>query len=986
LSIDDLGERFELSAHVRSPADPERICAYMHTALEQLVESLEQAPTTPTRSLEVLPASERHQLLVEWNGAEIEYPQERCIHDLFEAQARKTPEAVALVYEDRSLTYGALNARANRLAHHLRTLGVGPEARVAIRLERSLELVVAMLATLKAGGAYVPLDQNAPAPRQAFMLEDCRAEIALTSKDPEAAAGAEVTYLNLDTLPLAEESPYNLEIPQDSRTAAYVIYTSGSTGQPKGVIISHRNIGRLVLNNWYASFEADDRVAFTSNPAFDASTMEVWAPLLHGGCLVVVPEAALFDSNALVELLRQEEVSILHLVAGLLSAYADSLASIFPRLRYLLTGGDAADVRAMARILNGSRPQRLIHCYGPSESTTFATTHEVKEISPAAKSVPIGRPIANTQIYLLSNYERPAPIGVAGEIYIGGAGTAHGYLNHADLTAERFLPDPFGLGPGGRLYNTGDLGRWLPDGVIEFLGRKDFQVKIRGFRVELGEIEAQLASHPGVREVVALAREDEDGGKRLVAYYTGEEVGAKSLRAHLSSTLPEYMVPSAYIHLESLPLTPNGKLDRRALPAPYVGGTEERDAYLAPRTPVEEIVVGIFEKVLKLDRVGRRGNFFELGGHSLLATQVISRIRKTFGVEIGVRSVFENPTAEGLSGRIEEAMKAGETAPAPPLVRIEREGAIGRRFPLSFAQQRLWFIDRLNPGSAVYNLPCAARLNGACNLDALERVINEMVRRHEILRTRFEVDEVEPAQVIDEWEPRRLEVVDLTSLNPEEREEELSRRVREEAETGFDLSRGPLLRVKVLKLAEDDLVVFYTMSHIVSDAWSMDILIREVGTLYRAYSMGGAGEPSPLPELPIQYADFAVWQRAWLKGEVLEEKIEYWRRQLAGIEDLELPTDRPRPATRTFRGGIRHFVVDGELTRRLRVLSQREGVTLFMTMLGVLDILMSRYSGQQDLVIGTDIANRNRAEIEGLIGFFVNQLALRVEVRTGQNF
>jgi amino acid adenylation domain-containing protein len=558
------------------------------------------------------------------------------------------------------------------------------------------------------------------------------------------------------------------------------------------------------------------------------------------------------------------------------------------------------------------------------------------------------------------------------------------------MTAERFAPDWFGLECGARLYRSGDVVRYRGAGAVEYVGRVDEQVKLRGYRIELGEVEAALRRCAGVHEAAVALRSDGAGKEWLVGYVTTNRMSkapsGRELREYLRGQLPEYMIPSVFVFLDDLPLMTNGKLDRRALPAPDVRAAEDIGGYLGPRTPVEEIVVGIFENLLKLNRVGRKDNFFELGGHSLLATQVISRVRNSFGLEIGVGGIFMNPTAEGLSRRIEVAMRAGEKVEAPPLVRVEREGRRGGSFPLSFAQQRLWFIDQLYPASPLYINQGIAMIEGELNLEAFERMINEIVRRHETLRTRFEIHEGEPAQVILEWEFRRLDVVDLTSLGPEERREEVSRITREESGTGFDLGRGPLLRVKVLKLTQDEYVVLYTMHHIVSDAWSMEILIREVNELYRTYSIGSVGEAPTLPELPIQYADFAVWQRAWLQGEALEEKLEYWRRQLAGIEDLALPTDRPRPAMRSYRGGIRHFVVERELTRKLRKLSQREEVTLFMVMLAGFDVLMSRYSGQNDVVVGTDTANRNRAEIEGLIGFFINQLVLRVEVRTEESF
>ena len=979
LNIDDVGEGLLLNAQAQWPVEPGRINRYMQTALERLVEALEEEPLKAVCDLDVMPCEERERLLEEWNATDAEYPKNKCIHTLFEEQVVETPDAVAVTHDERQLSYGELNARANRLADYLRSMSVRPGARVAVLLERSIELVLAEMAILKCGAAYVPVDQNAPIERQTLMIADCGARLALTVKELQSSEIAGVERVNMDELRLEDRAAHNPEIWLESEAPAYVIYTSGSTGQPKGVAPPHRAIVRLIVNNRYAEFERGDRVAFTSNPAFDASTMEVWGPLLHGGSVVVISQAILLDPDALVSRLHRERVNILHLVAGLMSAYAEPLAEVFPGLRYLLTGGDVVDARAVARVLRQSPPRRLIHCYGPSESTTFATTHEVAELSERDRSIPIGRPIANTQIYLLDSHGQPAPIGVAGGIYIGGAGVAIGYLDRADLTAESFLPDPFGEA-GGRIYKTGDMGRWLPEGVIEFLGRRDYQVKIRGFRIELGEIEARLAEHAAVKEAVVLAHDAHPGDKQLVAYVVTRQIEqdnhtkslAKSLRNDLSRHLPEYMIPAAYVYLESLPLTPNGKVDRQALAALEAKMPEE-SVVPGPSTPVEEMLMGVFGAVLKLNQINIRESFFEIGGHSLSAMQVISRVRSMFGVEIGVRSIFDEPTVEGLARSVEKAMRAGERDEGPPLVRVPKEG----RLPLSFAQQRLWFIDQLEPGNAVYNIPGVTRLEGRLDLSVLERVINEIIRRHEVLRTRFEVEAGEPAQVIDAWEPRRLEVTDLTKLIPEEREAEISRITREEAETGFDLRRGPLLRVKALKLEEEEHVLLCTMHHIVSDGWSMGILIGEVGALYQAFQQG---EASPLEELPIQYADYAVWQRKYLAGGVMHAEVGYWKERLKGAAVLELPADHPRPAAPSHRGGLERVALERELSEGLRRLSRREGATLFMVLMAGFKALLMRYSGEEDVVVGTVVANRTRREVEGLIGFFVNTLALRTDL------
>jgi amino acid adenylation domain-containing protein len=666
LNVDDLGRGIELSAQAQSPVDPDRVCAYMQTALERLVEALEQAPATPARSLDALPASERHQLLVEWNATEVEYPADQCVHTLFEGQAARTPHAVAVAHEDRQLSYGELNARADRLARYLRTLNVRPNARVAIRLERSIELVLAELAILKCGAVYVPLDQDAPAERQAFMIEDCQAEIVLTVKDSEAPESAEVKCVNIDALTLVEDAADSFAAPLESEAPAYIMYTSGSTGRPKGVIIPHRAIGRLALNNHYASFETGDRIAFAANPAFDASTMEVWAPLLNGGCVIVIAQSTLLAPERFKQSLQSQSVNVLWMTVGLFNQYVDILAEVRSQLRYLIVGGEALDAGVIARVLRSSPPQHLVNGYGPTESTTFAVTHEITGVAEGAAGIPIGRPIANTQAYLLDSRYEPVPVGVIGEICIGGAGVAHGYLNRAGLTAERFLVDPYAGEAGARMYRTGDLGRYLSDGTIEFLGRNDQQVKIRGFRIELGEIEARLTQHSAIKEAVALAREDGLGDKWLVAYYTvartegdGSTIEAEELRAHLLTALPVYMLPAWFVRLEEMPLTPNGKVDRRALAAIETKSSKARTDYVAPRTAVEEILVGIFENVLNLDRVGIYDNFFEMGGHSLLATRVISRVKSLFDVGIDVRSIFEEATV----ARLAEVLIAQESKP-----------------------------------------------------------------------------------------------------------------------------------------------------------------------------------------------------------------------------------------------------------------------------------------------------------------------------------
>ncbi|MFZ1006511.1 MAG: amino acid adenylation domain-containing protein [Candidatus Sulfotelmatobacter sp.] len=666
----------------------ERILGHFKMLLQEVADN----PDQKVRDLTLVTPAERRQLLVEWNDTAANYHGSECVHELFEAQVERTPQAVAVVHEQKQLSYEELNRRANQLAWRLRELGVEPEVRVAICAQRSFEMIVGLLAILKAGGVYVPLDPSYPEERLKCMLTDC-APAALLMQGGLArlvsGIGETLPMLDLsDTSGWADQPEANLKPANTGITSeniAYIIYTSGSTGQPKGVMVPHRAINRLVLNNRHAKFEASDRVAFASNPAFDATTMEVWGPLLNGGSIVVIDQSVLLDASQFGETLKRQAVNILWLTVGLFNQYIDALAEQFSSLRYLIVGGDALDPRVIGRVINSNRPQHLLNGYGPTETTTFAITHEVNAVAENARSIPIGRPIANTRAYILGERGEPMPVGVVGELFIGGAGLARGYLNRADLTAERFVPDPFATEAGARIYKTGDLARWQPDGNIDFVGRNDFQVKIRGFRVELGEIEALLGKHAGVREAVVVAREDTTGDKRLVAYYTCPEssqpgealVGAEDLRAHLNADLPEYMVPAAYVRLGRMPLTASGKVDRRNLPAPE-GDAYAVRGYEAPVGEIETTLAVIWAEVLKVDRVGRYDDFFALGGHSLLATRIVARVKDAFHTDVSLRQLFDTLTIASLSKAIERRLQeetAGlsQSQAQPTIKRVARE-------------------------------------------------------------------------------------------------------------------------------------------------------------------------------------------------------------------------------------------------------------------------------------------------------------------------
>ncbi|MCP4657358.1 MAG: amino acid adenylation domain-containing protein, partial [bacterium] len=904
---------------------------------ENLLDAIVARPEERIENLELLAAAERWQLAGEWNVAPVPAATaEEGLHQPFEAQVRRTPEAVALVFDDQRLSYGELDARADRLAERLRGLGVGPEVLVGIATPRTPELVVAILAVLKAGGAYVPIDPSYPQERREFMLEDSGATVLLEAGWQGQAEGiVDGTTVVIPSHKRGDRPRLALVSPD---ALAYVIYTSGSTGRAKGVAITHRSA--LALVDWAREAFARDAlhgVLASTSICFDISIFELFVPLSIGG-KVILAENAL----ALPQLDARAEVTLINTVPSAMAELVDQVpASVKivnlagePLSRHLVQQIPVADVRNL---------------YGPSEDTTYSTWCRVEEEGKPS----IGRPLPGTSAWVVDRGLRPVPVGVPGELCLGGPGLARGYLARPALTAERFIPDPADAGE--RLYRTGDLVRYLPDGRLDFLGRIDHQVKIRGFRIELGEIEVVLASHPAVTAAVVLAQD-----QRLVAYVVGETA---ELRGFLAERLPGYMVPAAFVALEKLPLLPNGKVDRaalgrRALPAPE--GRAETESYMPPRTPAEEVLAGIWSEVLGVDQVGIYDDFFALGGHSLLATRVLSRIRRAFGSEPALSDFFDAPRIAELAMRITGAPQA-----EAPITTVPR----GEPLPASFAQQRLWLLHQLEPWNPEYHMPAAVAVDGPLDVALLARDLDEIVRRHETLRTHFGErggeENGSPVQVIDPPRPQALPVIDLTALPADRRDDELRRLRAEDAVRLFDLARGPLLRTTLLRLDREQHVFLLNQHHVVSDGWSLGLLIREL-----------AGRR---PALPVQYADFAVWQRRWLE-EVREPQLDYWRRRLAGAAALELPADRPRPAVRSGRGRTLAFTLPGAVEEELEALSRRSGATLFMTLLAAFQTLLHRYSGQDDVVVGTPIAGRRRTEVEDLIGCFVNTLVLRADL------
>ncbi|MBD6618564.1 amino acid adenylation domain-containing protein [Komarekiella sp. 'clone 1'] len=966
--------------------------------LQTLLEGMLTKPQQRLGELSLLTEAERHQLLVEWNDTEVEYPQQ-CIHELFEAQVEKTPDAVAVVFADQELTYKELNTKANQLGHYLRSLGVKPEELVGICIERSLEMVIGLLAILKAGGAYIPLDPSYPKERLAYMLEDSQPSVLLTQQYLVKSLPnhkAKVVCIDGNWGLIADENTGNPVCNITCDHLAYVIYTSGSTGKPKGAMNTHRGIcNRLMWMQDAYQLTTADSVLQKTPFSFDVSVWEFFWPLLTGARLVVAQPEGHRDTNYLVNLIFQQQITTLHFVPSMLQVFleAEGLEKC-QSLKRVIASGEALPAQLQKRFSNKLDAQ-LHNLYGPTEAAVDVTFWQCKDCVTNQKIVPIGRPIANIQIYLLDKYLNPVAIGVTGEVYIGGVGVGRGYLNRPDLTAEKFIPNPFqrGRGAGGqggkgvtennseRLYKTGDLARYLPNGEIEYIGRIDYQVKVRGFRVELGEIEALINQYPAVQETVVIVSGDSEDSKRLVAYVVpqSQTLTIAELRGFLESKLPSYMIPAAFVILEALPLTPNGKVDRKALPIPEFIQISSSNIIL-PSTPIENLLAGIWAEVLGIEKVGINNNFFELGGHSLIATRVISRIRQVFKVELALRYLFEKPTIAGLAKEIEKALKVDSRNEPRNIERILRS----QELPLSFAQQRLWFLDQLEPNNSFYNIAAAVRLEGQLNIGALEQSFNEIISRHEALRTNFQTIEGQAIAVISEAISLILPIFDISELPLNLQEAEVKKQASQEAQKPFDLKGDLLLRVKLLRLNQQEHIILLTIHHIVSDGWSIDILVRELATLYQAFCNG---QPSPLPALPIQYVDFAAWQREWLQGEILKTQISYWLKQLKNAPKvLELPTDHPRPAIQTFRGSTYSFKLSNQLSCSLNKLSQQQGSTLFMTLLAAFQTLLWRYTGSEDIVVGSPIANRNRAEIEGLIGFFVNTLVLRTNLAGNPNF
>jgi amino acid adenylation domain-containing protein len=960
--------------------DIDRMLGHLWRIFEGMVAGSERS----LAKVSLLTESERHQLLDAWNNTDTDYPRHKCVHTLFEEQVECVPDSIAVSFSDASLTYYELNTRANQLGHYLRKLGAKPGQVVGVYLERSLELIISLLGVLKSGAAYVPLDSSYPAERLTFMLADTQAPVLLTQRclssgllDDEVLRLCVEVCLD-DEDEIAQQSQQNLGDTTTVDNLAYVIYTSGSTGKPKGVAARHCGLVNLI--NWHQkTYEVSqqDRASQIASFSFDASVWEIWPYLTAGASLHLAGEETRSNSSRLLQWIEAEAITNSFMATPLAVVALKESNSGGLSLKVLLTGGDK-----LGWIANKDLAFKLMNHYGPTEATVVTTFCAVEMGNVSESAPPIGRPIANAQIYVLDQYLEPVPTGIAGELYVSGEGLAAGYLNRAELTAERFVANPFSKQAGDRMYKTGDLVRYLSSGQADFISRIDHQVKVRGLRIELGEIEATLTQHPLVQEAVVVACEQSAGEKMLAAFIVMDGMAASTsqIRQWLKQKLPAYMIPSALIAVEKMPLMPNGKVDRRGLSAASQLKRQHIHARQLPRTPIEEVVAGIWCQLLKVEDVSVTENFFEMGGHSLMATQVVSRVREVLQVEVSVREVFEKPTIAEIAQHIEEVIRAGQQQMEPALVAMSRAG----RSPLSFGQQRLWFLDQLEGGGNTYNIPIGIRMEGRLNLETLGQSFNQIIRRHEVLRTVFGSEDGEPVQLIQPYESRAVQLIDLSELSGEQRET-VGRQITQEAGgREFDLAVGPVITATVVKEAESSHVLVISVHHIACDGWSVGVLMREMSRLYEDYI---SGRGSSLEELTIQYVDYALWQREKMRGEAAEKQLRYWRQKLEGApEQMRVIEDRVRNVTKGRRGGIEEVELEEEVAAGLRQFSRREGVSLYMALLAAFKVLLKAYTGVSDIVIGTAIANRNRAEIEGMIGFFVNTMVLRTDLSGEPSF
>ncbi|MBY0116224.1 non-ribosomal peptide synthetase [Paenibacillus xylanexedens] len=944
---DEIEIRFDFNAEVFDKASIERLKGHLVHLLEQVADN----PEITVGELELVTEAEKADLLGRFNDTTTEFPCGKTLIQLFEEQAERIPDAAAISLNGQELTYRELNERVNCLARTLRSHGISKGRLVAIMAERSIEMVVGMLAAHKAGSAYVPIDPEYPEERIRFLIEDSGAQVMLTqSRLRERLAGSDSVIL-LDDESFYHEDRTNLNSGNEATDLACIIYTSGTTGKPKGNLVSHRNIVRIVRNTNYIDITERDHVLQLSSYSFDGAIFDIFGALTNGARLVLVPHETLLEIGQLADLIQRERISVMLITTAFFNVLVDVNVDCLRDVRAILFGGERVSVGHVRKALAHIGPGRLNHLYGPSESTVYTTYLPVDFVDESALTVPIGRPISNTTVYIVDSQNKLLPIGVAGELCVGGEGLVQGYNNRPELTAEKFVDHPFV--PGERMYRTGDLAKWLPDGTIEYVGRTDDQVKVRGFRIELGEIEAQLQKVEGIRKTTVFARENASGEKQLCAYYEADrELPAAELKSVLSQELPAYMIPAYLIQLERLPLTTNGKVDRRSLPAPEES-LQPGEGHTPPRTPLEASLAEIWKSVLGLEHIGVHDNFFDLGGHSLRATTLVSKVHQELNVELPLRDVFRYSTIEEMAlalSRIEEQLFSS--------IPLADERAC---YPLSSAQKRLFILNQLEGADQSYNMPGVLLLEGSIDHSLLEKAFRGLIERHETLRTGFEIVQGEAVQ-------RIYESVDFAVVCRHANEEEAAAVVQAFIRP-FDLAKPPLLRAELVELAADRYLLMFDMHHIISDGVSMDVFVEELVRLYGGESL----EP-----LHIQYKDYAVWQQSDEQKVQLKREEAYWLDRYRGeLPVLEMPTDYPRPAVQSYEGHTLTSFVDEATNEGLKQLAAQRGTTLYMVLLAAYTVLLHKYTGQDDLIVGTSIAGRTHGDMQPLIGMFVNTLAIR---------
>ena len=983
---------------VRIPAD---MIANMMTHFRQLVEDIVSNPDQLLGNLSLLTAAEREKILHTWNKTAVSLPPHQFIHTLFAAQAQRTPAATAVSFAGQQVTYAELNQKANQLAHYLRRRGVAPDTLVGICVTRSLEMVIGVLGILKAGGAYVPLDPTYPPERLHHMLQDAQPALLLTQakladdlftqQDSQLAATIPPsTLIRLDTewARIAAESTENPPLVNTAENLVYVLYTSGSTGQPKGVALPHRALTNLTIWQLKNSAAAlGNKTLQFASLNFDVSCQEMFTTWCAGGTLLLVEEETRQDTARLLNFIRQQAVNRLFLPFVALQQLAEAAAIYhqYPAsLQEIITAGEQLQINPTISAFFQKLPQcTLVNQYGPTESHVVTAYKLGKAVSEWPSLPPIGRPLANTQIYLLDAACQPVPVGVPGELYIGGVCLARHYLNKPTLTADRFIDNPFADTEcsSRKLYKTGDLARYLPDGNIEFLGRTDSQVKIRGYRIELGEVETAVLQHPDIQQTAVVAHTADAKHKQLVAYVVpqaGKNPPVEVLRQFLQQKLPTYMIPAVFIPLDRIPLTPSGKINRSALPRPDMTRPELAQTYVKPRTPQEQLLADVWATVLQVERVGIYDNFFDLGGHSLLATQVASRMEKATGISLSLRALFDTPTIAGISDTLNQMRRATEL-PLPPLLPVSREEQI----PLSFAQERMWFLHQLAPNDHAYHIPITLTYRQAINREALQKAFDSIVVRHESLRTIFPVEDGVPQQKILPPYPVTIHEIDLSTVPAADQETAVIQLIQADSKLPHDLAAAPPWRFTLFHLNDESYIFYLGFHHIIFDQWSTVVLWQDFYTLYLGYC---ADETPQLPSIDIQYADFSVWQRSWLQGPILADFLAYWREQLADVAVLDMPTDHPRPPVQTFNGATEFLYLSPTLTAALRTCSRHAQVSPFMLMLAAFKLLLARYSGQTDIAVGVPVANRHYLEVEPIIGTFVNTLVVRTALDNEPTF